>query len=271
MSADAPMLFEFSQAGAVWRYTSRGETITAIGYDWEPAPIQLASDITQSNEINQHALKIDIARNHDFAAMLLAGVGEAPLFVTVRRWDGAAWLVEWKGRVASPSAGKTSLSINCEDVFTSQRRIGLRALYQVSCRHNHYGRGCGLARADFGLPMAVSAVAGAVLTVPDAAGYADGWFVGGIVAFGDAERAVMAHVGDQITVLRPFDDTLAYAVANSGYGINYGGFYGGAGVTLYPGCDRSIATCETRFANRANHGGFAAIPTHNPFGGSSIV
>jgi len=42
-------------------------------------------------------------------------------------------------------------------------------------------------------------------------------------------------------------------------------------VKIYPGCDRVRATCESKFDNLDNFGGFPWIPTKNPFGGSSIV
>jgi hypothetical protein len=36
-------------------------------------------------------------------------------------------------------------------------------------------------------------------------------------------------------------------------------------VTLYPGCDRSLAMCDERFNNAVNHGGFPWLPNSNPF------
>ncbi|MEW6169845.1 MAG: phage BR0599 family protein [Pseudomonadota bacterium] len=44
----------------------------------------------------------------------------------------------------------------------------------------------------------------------------------------------------------------------------------GATVVLYPGCDHTLSTCESKFGNSANFGGFPFIPTKNPFGGSPI-
>ena len=41
-------------------------------------------------------------------------------------------------------------------------------------------------------------------------------------------------------------------------------------IYLYPGCDRTLATCTAKFGNSANFGGFPFIPTKNPFGGSPI-
>ena len=39
----------------------------------------------------------------------------------------------------------------------------------------------------------------------------------------------------------------------------------GAAVELVAGCDRTAATCQGRFGNIANFGGFPALPKRNPF------
>jgi len=44
----------------------------------------------------------------------------------------------------------------------------------------------------------------------------------------------------------------------------------GNAITLYSGCDRTLATCHSKFGNSENFGGFPLIPTKNPFGGSPI-
>jgi hypothetical protein len=42
-------------------------------------------------------------------------------------------------------------------------------------------------------------------------------------------------------------------------------------VKIYPGCDRTKETCNDKFSNILNYGGFAWIPAKSPFDGSSIV
>ena len=41
-------------------------------------------------------------------------------------------------------------------------------------------------------------------------------------------------------------------------------------VNLYPGCDHTLATCESKFSNRLNYGGMPYFPDKNPFSGTSI-
>jgi hypothetical protein len=66
-------------------------------------------------------------------------------------------------------------------------------------------------------------------------------------------------------------DALHLLVAGNGYGKNYGGYYGGVPLTLYPGCDHLKATCLAKFDNLPNYGGFPYIPARNPLDGRSIV
>ena len=39
----------------------------------------------------------------------------------------------------------------------------------------------------------------------------------------------------------------------------------------FAGCDRTFATCQSKFGNSLNFGGFPWIPVKNPFAGDSIV
>jgi hypothetical protein len=48
------------------------------------------------------------------------------------------------------------------------------------------------------------------------------------------------------------------------------GLAAGTTVTLFPGCDHTLATCSGKFSNTANYGGFPFMPTKNPFGGDPI-
>ncbi len=44
----------------------------------------------------------------------------------------------------------------------------------------------------------------------------------------------------------------------------------GVPVSVYPGCDHTLATCSAKFGNVARYGGFPYFPQKNPFGGDPI-
>lgn len=120
-----------------------------------------------------------------------------------------------------------------------------------------YGGACGASPITHRVQGAVSGVSGAAITVPSAAGFATGHFAGGYATWQAGglteKRMIVAHAGDLVTLS---------AVPP--------GLSAGAAVMLYPGCDHTLVTCEAKFANSANFGGFPFIPTKNPFGGSPI-
>ena len=115
---------------------------------------------------------------------------------------------------------------------------------------------------DFALDAVASAVANVkTFTVAAAATQPDGYYTGGMLRADDGTLSyIIAHVGSSITIQR-LSYSLAEAIAN-GFPFD---------VKLYPGCDHSRQTCNDKFDNLLNYGGFDFIPTKNPMGGSSIV
>jgi hypothetical protein len=99
------------------------------------------------------------------------------------------------------------------------------------------------------------------LTIAAAAAYSDGYFVGGMLRAPEGTLSyIIGHVGSSITVQR-----LSYDLVSSiadGFPFN---------ITLYPGCSHDRATCNSKFNNLLNYGGFDFIPVKNPMDGGSIV
>lgn len=263
-------LYEFVQGAQTWRYTSAPIAYTYGGYDWTPSALS-HSEVSQSNEMAKDGISLKFPRTDAFASQFLGYAPDLVTSVTLRRGhsDDGEFVVYWRGRVAGSKATGAVISIDCESIFTSLRRSGLRARYQKTCRHALYARGCTLDPEDFALPALVPAVSATSVTVPDAALQPNGWYLGGMLRAEDGSlRLITGHVGSQLTLSRPIrflSETL------TGYGNNYGNYYGGMAVLIYPGCDRVRSTCDAKFANLDNFGGFPWIPSKNPFGGSSIV
>jgi uncharacterized phage protein (TIGR02218 family) len=263
-------LYRFTIQASVWTWTSGDAPVTYNGATYTPEPIGRGA-MEQGKEINRANLTLRLPRDNALASLYLSTVPDFPASLTVYRQEGTTTLAYWKGRIAGAKATGSEVELDCESAFTSLRRTGLRARYQVGCRHALYHRGCGLSLEDWGVTDLLSAVNGKLLTVAAAALQPDGFYTGGLVrAANGVLRWVTAHTGEALTVSRAFDG-LEEELANSGYGNNYGNFYGGYAVTIYPGCDRTTATCNSKFNNILNFGGFPWIPSRNPFDGSSIV
>lgn len=251
-------LYEFVQGAQVWRYTSRGADVVALGQTWAASAI-VRDEIEQTSELNRAGIELRFARNHAFAAQFVGYAADVVTTVTIYRGHGgdpdAEFAAYWKGRVAAAKADGGEIMLECESVFTSLRRPGLRARFQRSCRHALYAAACTLDPEDFAVAGLVTAVSGAVVEVDAAALQASGWYLGGMLRGpGGDLRLVAGHAGAQLTLSRPIE-----------------GLAVGHAVQIYPGCDRSLATCEGKFDNLDNYGGMPWIPIENPFGGNSIA
>lgn len=265
-------LYLFAAAdGQSWRFTSADRTRSHEGLLYAPVPIR-RSGFEQAQDMNRQPLDIHVSRDNEMALEMLRVGFDMLISVTVFDATNPGDVsVVWKGRVADTNASGSQITIKCESIFTSQRRPGLRARYQKNCRHVLYGRGCWLNKDDWAVPGTVTAANGATITVPDAALHPDGYFTGGMVRAPDGTyRWVIRHAASTLVLSRP-SIPLAESPVKAGYGRGYGMFYGGAGVSMYPGCDRTVgpAGCG-RFNNLDNHGGFRWIPPKNPMGGAPI-
>lgn len=251
-------LYEFVQGAQVWRYTSRGADVVALGQTWTASAIERDA-IEQAAEMNRSGIDLRFARGHAFAAQFVGYAADVVTTVTIYRGHGGdpdgQFEAYWKGRVAAARADGGEITLECESVFTSLRRPGLRARYQRSCRHALYGAACTLDPEAFAVAGLVTAVSGAAVSVDSAALQASGWYLGGMLRGPDGDlRLVAGHAGAQLTLSRPIE-----------------GLEVGHAVQIYPGCSRDLATCENKFDNLDNYGGMPWIPVVNPFGGNSIA
>ncbi len=164
-------------------------------------------------------------------------------------WSDYWWLsgTRWMGRVLGVEIADDQARIRCESAQVSLKRIGLRRLYSRKCSHVLYSTACGATpitasafvaevngrnvELEGGVPGSVSGgVAGGWLQTPDG-----------------ARHMIVSDYGSGVELL--------YPVA----------IEPGTEVLLTVGCDHSTATCQTRFNNLDNYGGFPAIPVKNPF------
>lgn len=253
-------LYRFTQGVDVFTYTSAAQEQTHNSETYEPIPIG-RTQIEVKNELSKANIDVRVSLSHAQAMAWLRADSEAAVGLTVFQKTESDTYVIWKGRMASVKPGKAEIVFGFESIFTSMRRPGLRARYQRPCRHVLYRRGCWLNKADFAVPGTVSAINGNVVTVSAAASAeANEFFTGMLEAPDGTLRFIVAHAGALLTLQRPI------ASLNAEFESS-----GPVSVTLYPGCDRTPARCNTRFANGDNHGGFRFIPIVNPFGGSSIA
>jgi hypothetical protein len=262
-------LYRFVENNGTFIYTvtssDRAEAYNAGFGNENYIPLAIGRDEVQGKgEMTKQNLTLSFPIDNPVARRWFASSVDFPLTVTIFSKsisDGVE--IEWKGRLSSVSPKKNQFDFIFESVFTSMRRIGLRQLYQITCPHALYSKGCNLNKEQWAVSGPVTLVVNNVITMPVASGYASGYFTSGI--FEDMNgtlRFITAHVGNQLTLIRPMNDLIA-RVSQLGYS--------GLTCRIFPGCDRSAGTCNSKFNNILNHGGFPFMPKKNPFDGTSIV
>jgi uncharacterized phage protein (TIGR02218 family) len=173
-------------------------------------------------------------------------------------------VVVWFGRILGGKEERDSRStLTCEPMTTSVKRTGLRRKFTRNCGLVLYGLGNGKCNVDkeaYRVIGVISGVNGTTLTVTNADAYADGHFDGGFIEWSSTQkilkdsRMIRSHIGATIEIVAQIP------------GINIGDQ-----VYLFPGCDRTDTTCQSKFLNELNFGGIGKnIPRINPFGGASI-
>lgn len=252
-------LFTFSRDFQRWRYTSADRALVVDSATYLPRSLT-RSAIESSYEKARSAITIGAPRDLEVADLYRISPPTLPITCVIQQYhagDGEVVTI-WSGRILSVEFAGISAQINLEPVYTSIRRIGLRRTFQRQCPHVLYGGACKVNREAFRIDGIVDSVVGSVVNVPEASLLSAGWFAGGYIEWGSAlgipeRRFISDHTGAALTLTAvPF------------------GLVGDMPVKLYPGCDHTIATCNGKFANAANYGGFPFFTKKNPFGGDPI-
>lgn len=191
------------------------------------------------------------------AFIAAGGLIGARLQVDVAFWAGLAAplptgaLLWFAGRIAEVnSVTRWEASINVKSDLELLDVMVPRDVYQPGCLNTLYDAACGKSRTAFTVTGAATVGSSQARTVfGHALPQAVGWFDLGVVRFtGGANagisRTVKQHTSGQIKVLQP----LPFAVQ------------AGDAFAIYPGCDKSVATCTAKFANVARFRGHPYIP-----------
>ena len=251
-------LYKIVEGSTSYFLTSSDSDIEYLGDTYISTAIG-RSEAEIRNELARSNLEVSLSIDHELSQRYMTSINEDIVSLTIFTDDGEDIFVTWKGRLASVKPEGAKMKLIFESIYTSLRRPGLRRRFQRNCPHVLYGRGCKADMSIFEESSTATAVAGSIVTCPAADGFADGYFVGGILKAPDETmRFIVSHVGTQIGLAREIE-SLTEAISG-----------GVQNVKLYPGCDRTREMCNDRFLNILNNGSFAFIPIRNPFGGSSF-
>jgi uncharacterized phage protein (TIGR02218 family) len=246
--------------GSVLYYTSADVNIVYGGNTYVPFPFERGSTKTV---VGTQVDTLDVTL---FAGIsnLISGI-PIPQFASNGGFDGAdvtlyrAFLTSW---TAAPTGALIMFTGSISDATPSRTTVQLtvksdlellniqmpRNLYQAGCLHSLYDTGCTLNKASFASNTTINATS-TKLSLNCALATAAGYFDQGYLVFTSGQnagvsRTIKKHtLGNFIIALSlPFTPTV------------------GDAFTVYAGCDKTQATCTSKFNNVIHFRGYPFIP-----------
>jgi len=245
--------FENVTTNEHWRYTSAGVDQTYIDQTYEAVPIQ-RSNLELTEDTFKNELKIEVARDNPFAEQFILSPVEGIIEITIYRGQDGDYITHWNGAVLAVVFNSNKAEIICTPRTSSMLRLGLRRKFSRICTYPLYGEGCGVQKILYKVEGLIATISDFTITASEFGDKTDGWFIGGKIVVGNAQRLIVGHSGTSITISRRLLDADA-----------------GDAFTAYAGCDHTKATCKDKFDNLDEFGGQPWIPDKNPFSGDAIA
>lgn len=249
-------LHQFAIEATQFNFHNQDDGTITVGLDVYTPEAITRSEIARSTEDRNTELTISVPRENAVAQLFIGVVPGQRMSYTLRRFqrpEGTGDIILlFKGLVRSVNFVKNTRQANI--IVKSLESAASRTIplftYMGLCNHVLYDARCKVDEGLFDFVGIVSAISLNVLTLPGADGETDGFYDGGFVFFPSINdyRLILTHVGNDLTLLLPFPEDAV-----------------GSSVTIFAGCDHTIATCKTKFDNVINYGGFAFVPILNPF------
>lgn len=245
-------LYIFTIGATVYRYTSAEDTVTYSANDYLPRPMDRTSPSLSSGEGGRQQLELTLPKDDPVASRYIGIVPATRVELEILRFhrgDSPNGYVLWKGRITSARFERQGtvckLSSVSSESALSRPTPGRK--YQGLCNHVLYDSLCQVVKATFTHSGTVTAESGRTITVSGLSGKGADWALGGTVTIGSEFRLITAQSGDTITLQVAFPSTVV-----------------GTSVDVLAGCDHTLATCNSKFSNAINYGGFPFVPTRNP-------
>jgi hypothetical protein len=154
------------------------------------------------------------------------------------------------GRVAEIDFGRSVVQINMNDPRELLDAKMPRNLYSAACRYALFSPQCTLNKAAFAVNCAVTSVVSLSTFVASFPLTAEGQY-----NFGNLEWISGANAGLRMMVRQSGDGGTVILLAPMPFIVGVGDR-----LKIFPGCDKTTATCTNKFNNRINFGGFPLIP-----------
>lgn len=251
--------------GAVYRYTSAdrdltigGNTFSSLGPRIARGKTKLTNDLqADSIDITIFAKLTDTIGGTGWLAALASGAFDGAT-VLVQRFLSDAWtntalgvIHQFQGMVGSTTIdrGKAQMKVNSQLILLN--KMMPRNIILPTCLHTLYDSGCGLTKSAFATAGSVAAGSTAS-SIMAALAAATGYYDLGTIVFTSGALNGISRTVKQYT----FGTTSQFSLLQALPSVPSPGDT----FNIYPGCDKLLATCTNKFANKANYRGFDFVP-----------
>lgn len=255
-------LYEFKWGNTFWRYTSADRDVVRPEGTYTAAAVK-DSGMTQGGSA-QNDFTVNAPTSLPIVDLFRSTPPSETIWLTVRRIhkdDVEAWIY-WVGTVGNVKrVNVAEAAIICRSLLASFKRTGLRLCWTRSCPHFLYDSSCRVNPETHRRDAEVTSVSDGFLTVDfTGADPAQGHFDGGFVAWVANVDGTLERRGIERS-LSPTKFKLFGSVDRLAPGLS---------VRLYPGCDLTATTCDSKFNNLSNFGGFEQMSGKSPFDGTPV-
>lgn len=239
-----------------WAYTSADREIESGGITYMPIAISDGGMVQGGS--SQNDFSVTLPADVPIVEVFRGTPPSAEIWLTVRRIhfgeEGAP--IYWTGTVTNVKRkGAFEAEIIAQPITASFRRTGARLAWTRECPHFLYDSECKVNPEDYRQEGTITGKTGTTLTIAGLPAYEPNYYRGGMAIFAINDDGTLEHrmienaIGPVFTMLGLTD-----------------GFEVGMTIAVYPGCDRTPATCRARFDNIPNYGGHHYMPGKTPFG-----
>lgn len=254
-------LYQFQRGPLKWGYASTNINITHLGIVFRSVEGGIADDgIRQTGDAQADLLTLTVPANLDVAQMYRQIAPHQTVNLTIYdlHYGDTGYLVSWMGIVAGVKfTNELTATIQCQTLQATLERTGLRKTWSRTCPHQLYDQSCLVERSSFKVTGTISRIDGVTISVANAAAQINNYYAGGYIEwtsqYGLEQRGIELHQGDTLTL---YCGTFGLALTQE--------------IAIYAGCDRTFATCDSKFNNVPNYGGSPHMPGKSPFDGTPI-
>lgn len=255
-------LYLFRWGNTEWAYCTGGPVRTYGGATYTPIPIQEERFVQGGRSIAEFTFSVPA--NLPVVQMFRGTPPSEPITVTVRSMevddDSGEAPIRWIGPISNVRFKEGDNSAEVLSRINGLRRGGLRLTWGRGCQHFVYGPGCNVDKSLHANARTITAIAGNVLTLSSPRPSA-GYFNGGFMEWDADGLGTLERRAIEVEVTE--DQVKLFGRAD--------GLTVGQAVTIYPGCPRTSAVCQSRFNNLPNYDGLDFMPGKSPFDGKAVA